>query len=1123
MSPTGAAGARYSPNDLASALGTPEPTPEQAAVITAPLLPDVVVAGAGSGKTETMASRVLWLVANGLVAPQDVLGLTFTRKASLELSARLTGKLRRLREVGLWVEAGPSRGDDPGAAAVSADGFDLPTISTYHAYAGRLVSEHGLRLGVEPDAVLLSEAACWQLAHDVVTRYDGDMTGMQRAPSTVVRSVIALAGELGEHLVEPEEAESMLLGLAERFADLPHDGRALKSGQDLAGMLRQQALLYPLVVAYRRAKAARGALDFGDQMALAARLARDVPVVRATERSRYSAVLLDEFQDTSEAQLVLLTSLFAGSSVPVTAVGDPHQSIYGWRGASATTLTRFPQDFAVGGEPSAVLQLSTSWRNDRAVLEAANVVSAPLREQTAVPVATLRPRPGAGEGRLEVARLPDHVAEAEHVASWIRALREAAPASSAAVLCRTRAQFGPVVDALRRRGLPVEVVGLGGLLDTPEVLDLVALLWVAQEPTRGDQVMRLLAGPVGRLGAADLDALWARAVELARGPGREVSHEREHAPVLAEALEHIPSPAWTGQQGERLSEEARARVARLAEVLRRVRSLSGLPLPDLVAEAERLLGLDVEVAADPDLHPSWGRAPLDALVEVAAGFAHGADRASLGGFLDWLDAAREHERGLEDAEVPELAEVSVDTAAVQVLTVHAAKGLEWDAVAVPGLVEGTFPAGRATAEHAEGEWRTKERSDKGWLAGIGRLPTPLRGDRDGRPDLDWARIEDTRALREALGRLALEQGSFAIEEERRLAYVAFTRARHRLLLTAPVWSTGKQPRVTSRFLAEVRDLPGVRLGPWADMPDPTVEEQMVNPRLGEQEGATWPVLRDDRRDVVRDVAAALLSARAAGRPDESPSPGSAAPWVETVDLLLAERSRRQDHPAEVDLPGHLSTSALVALAGDREGFLRDLRRPLPTPPAPRTRVGTAFHAWVEQHYAEATLVDLHDLDAGADPADHGTELAGLQRHFLASEWSDRTPLAVEVPLQTTLGGRTIAGRLDAVFADPDGGVTVVDWKTGAPGSPAQQRVRAIQLAVYRLAYARLSGRPVEEVRAAFFYAATGTTVRPSLLGEDELTEILAADETSGQVLAADEISGQVLASQVLGSSAGGMP
>ncbi|GGK65519.1 ATP-dependent DNA helicase [Ornithinimicrobium pekingense] len=1083
--PAPAVSPRYSAADLAEALGTHPPTPEQTAVIEAPLSPTVVVAGAGSGKTETMATRVVWLVANGHVHPAEVLGLTFTRKAALELSARLATKLDLLRGAGLWSPGG----DDDGRG--EQDAFDLPTVSTYHAYAGRLVSEHGLRLGVEPDAQLLSEAACWQLAHEVVAAHDGDMAAMTYAESTVVRSVLNLAGELGEHLVDPGAAHRWVEQQAERVAALPgRDGaRPRAVGRNLSATLRAQALVYPLVERYRAAKAARGALDFGDQMALAARLARDVPAVAVAERARFRAVLLDEFQDTSEAQMVLMSSLFGGADLPVTAVGDPHQSIYGWRGASAGTLTRFPREFAVDGRPAGVLNLSVSWRNDRAVLAAANAVAGDLQAVTRIPVETLRAGPAADDGLVEVARLVDHVAEAEHVAGWVKDHWGGPGAATAAVLCRARAQFPTVVDALRRRGLPVEVVGLGGLLDSPEVLDLVALLWAVQEPTRGDQVMRLLTGPVCRLGAADVDALWAWARVQARPPAGSDRLGREHAPVLAEALDDPPSDTWVGPDGQHLSPEGAARVSWLSGVLRRMRSLVGLSLPDLVVEAERLLGLDLEVAADPDLHPTWGRAQLDALADVAAGFAAAADRVSLGGFLDWLDAARQHERGLEEAEVPELAEVSVDRQAVQVLTVHAAKGLEWDLVAVPGLVEGTFPAGGSPARADDGGWVVPERADKGWLTGIGRLPTPLRGDREDRPDLGWASVGDTHELDDELARVFREGGRYAVREERRLAYVALTRARHRMLLTAPVWSTGKRPRVTSRFLDEVRAAAdvGVAVRAWEPMPDPDDPRENQNPRLAEEESAPWPVDPPARRRHVQDVATALLSAGAARA---SRAAAADTPWQDLARQLLTEREESRRAVPSPPLPSHLSTSSVVELAADPTRFRARLRRPLPAPPAGHARLGTAFHAWVEQHYAAAALVDLHDL-AGAEPEDGAEEdLEVLQRNFLASEWAGRSPTAVEVGVETSLGDRSVRGRLDAVFTDPDGGVTIVDWKTGRPGTSQQQRARALQLAVYRLAYARLTDRDLAQVRAAFFYAASGETVRPDLPGEDELEQLL---------------------------------
>lgn len=1084
--PSAATGPEVSAAALAEVLGTPPPTAEQAAVIEGPLEPAVVVAGAGSGKTETMAARVIWLIANGHVAPQDVLGLTFTRKAALELATRLTGKLQRLRELELW------RPSEEG------DAFDLPTVSTYHAYAGRLVSEHGLRVGVEPDVQLLSEAASWQLAHEVVTTHDGDMDAMDRAASTVVRAVLSLASELGEHLVEPHDALDWLTRVADRMEGLSgrDGGKPLTIGTKTAALLRMQGLVYPLVLKYRAAKDARGVLDFGDQMAIAARLASSVPEVGAAERARYRAVLLDEFQDTSEAQMVLVSSLFAPAdpmeggepaSMPITAVGDPHQSIYGWRGASATTLSRFPQEFTTQGRPARILHLSTSWRNDEEVLMAANAVAAPLTEVTPIPVRTLVARPGAGPGKVEVARVVDSLVEAERVAGWVASHWGSGPQSrTAAVLCRARAQFPAVVEALRRRGLPVEVVGLGGLLDTPEILDLVALLWVAQEPTRGDQMMRLLAGPVCRLAAADIDALstWAREQAGADTSGREL------AAVLAESIDPPPPPGWIGRGGQHLGPEAEARVSWLADVVRRVRSLVGLPLPDLVVEAERLLGLDLEIAADPDLHPSWGRAQLDALADVAAGYAAAADRVSLGGFLDWLDAAREHERGLEGAEVPELAEIRVDASAVQVLTVHAAKGLEWDLVAVPGLVEGTFPSGVTQVEPSEGDWIAKPRRDQGWLAGIGKLPTALRGDRQGRPDLGWGSVADTHELRDERERVAVESGVFAVGEERRLAYVAFTRARHRLLLTAPVWSTGIKPRVTSRFLEDARRvLADSAVLEWAPMPDPDDPEECQNPRLAEQDTAVWPVAPEPRRRVVRDVAEALISARAASPADMVRDTGR---WQRYLDLLLTERDEALAAPTTPPVPGHLSTSAVVDLADDPRQFRDRLRRPVPSPPAPHARLGTTFHAWVEQHYSAAALVDLEDLRTGhdEDEQDPGEDLQPLQDSFLASEWAHREPLAIEVAVETTVAGRSVRGRLDAVFADGDGGVTIVDWKTGSRGSPAQLRRRAVQLSVYRVAYARLTGLPVDLVRAAFFFAREGMTVRPELLEESQLEELL---------------------------------
>ena len=1151
---------RYTALQIADALGNPGPTPEQQAVIEAPLRPLLVVAGAGSGKTETMASRVVWLVANGHVEPDQVLGLTFTRKAATELAERIARRLRRLRHVGLWT---PDVEED-GAEVLGG----TPTVSTYHSYAGRLVREHVLRLGIEPESRLLSEAAAWQFAAEVVERYDGPMDDVGFAASTVTAAVVDLAGEMAEHLLGPDDLErfvdtfeSRVLALpkgASRAKDLP------KGVKDTLTALRARRAVLPLVRAYLDLKRSRDALDFADQMALAARLARSFPDIGAAERSRFRAVLLDEFQDTSEAQLVLLQHLYvaAGEPVPVTAVGDPNQSIYGWRGASATTLTRFPAEFADGSGRADELPLSTSWRNDDAILRVANLTSESLRLKSPVAVQMLRPKPGAGPGRVQAARLLTAEDEAAHVATWIRQHwldgRGARTSASAAVLCRKRSQFSSVIDALEAAGLPVEVVGLGGLLTTPEVSDILALLWVVQDPSRGDHLMRLLTGPLCRLGAADLDGLaaWARFLQRRdgagaagdrhpgasgrRAPQRDTAgsagrdgsaaagatgHVKDQAvdsadrSSIVEALDELPPPGWRTSQGQHLSAVARQRLLGLREAVRRLRSLTGMSLADLVGEAERALGLDIEVLARPEHTPTTARAHLDAFADVAATFASSADRPTLGGFLSWLDAAQSEERGLDKGTI----EVSTD--AVQVLTVHAAKGLEWDVVAVPGLVEGSFPArSSAGTSFKDGQWRMSPPTDKGWCGGLSGVPYDLRGDRDGLPVLGWRHAPDLKALEDETSRFVSDGGEHGIEEERRLAYVAFTRARNALLLTAPVWADASTPRLTSRFLTELleHDDLGLTAEPFAPLPEPDDGAKAANPRQAEPVQGAWPVdhlagRRAALSEAVETVLAqmrAAAEARAAGDDHATgtgagagpagdverggdPAGGEAVPdhlreRAREIELLLRERrSRSRPRDVEVIVPRHLSASKVVALARDREAFALQLRRPMPAPPAVAARRGTAFHAWVEQHFAQAAMVDLFDLPGSADedPGDDD-DLPLMKERFLASEWSDRSPEAIETSIETIVDGIAIRGRIDAVFRRPGGGFTVVDWKTGARPSGEQARVGALQLAAYRLAFARLRGLDPEQVDAAFYYAASGETVWPPLPDEAELVRLL---------------------------------
>ena len=1110
MTPT--APDRLTPQVLAEALGIHTPTQEQARVIAHRLSPLLVVAGAGSGKTATMAQRVVYLVATGQVRPDQILGLTFTRKATAELDQRVASRLAGLSAAGLLPATG-SEHDRGVEGTADATDFGEPMIATYNSFAGALVRDHGLRIGVDPDSTLITQARSWQIVTSLLEARTLPLPN--ESLSHNASAALVLADSLSQNLLTIEEAAKDLADLSEQFTALA----AIKGCKTLVGkapavMAEWEALL-DVVAELHAHKRHHGLLDFGDQIALACAIAESVPEAAAQVRAQYPAVLLDEFQDTSVAQVRLLSALFADSGV--TAVGDPHQAIYGWRGASAAALDTFHQRFNPTGtallksgtspaEATPVLELSTSWRNDSTILEVANVVSAPLRSGVVedgdpvgehLTVAPLRARPaafGLEPGAVYGAFLQDPAEEARTVVAFLT--ERWSPSAEMAVLCRTRAQMEPIAAELEEAGLPYTIIGLGGMLYVPEVADVRALLTAASDPERGDRVVRLLTG--FGIGARDLRALAALARELtrpstesgkeARGPHGD--HAEADSPLLSEALDTLLRWHEDGAQEESaavrdLTQAGRTVALRTARAIRRIREAVCLPLPDLVALAEQALDLDIEIAARVG-HPMGHRA-LDSFHETARAFAADTDAPTLTGFLEWLDAAEEHEDAMSAPEV------EPSPGAVQLLTVHAAKGLEWDVVAVPGMDEQVFPSYTSAVKD---DLRVAE---TGWMGSTSTFPFPLRADAGDLPpftvgDLDPAATdkplltETMSAYKEALGRQSLR-------EERRLAYVAFTRARHELLLTGSHLSkTASKPRRPSRFLTELqrRDLLRPYAEGWVDF-----DESRPNPLTSLTQVGTWPLDADaaetlsgqspeaggegtavtDRIAAVRRAryaAAAQVTAAMDGIEVAQETHAQAQPDDETVQrwrleagLLLAERSRALAGGPAVRLPEHLAATRLDDLRADRHQFALDLRRPLPPEPRAAGRLGTVFHDAVAQRLsARGTLFGLgqagvpdslgpQDRDRIERWLETAENLPLLEDYVLAETETDR---------EITIGATTLRCRMDAVFHRSDGsGWLIVDWKTG------RRQVPVDQLSVYVHAWAASQGVPTASVRAAYVY------------------------------------------------------
>lgn len=921
-----------------------KPTPEQVRMIEAGPAPTLVIAGAGSGKTATMVDRVIWLVDNGFVRPEEVLGVTFTRKAATELRSRMRAGLNTLRR---------SRRVAPTDEELR-EGIADPTVLTYHSYANNLVKEYGLRLGVEQDAQMLGDAQKWQLAAQIVQYWEGelplDRDGVPVSAATMINQMLQLSDECAEHLVEPQQVIDFCTEQLAAYAVVPEPRRETKTEKDILKvqrLLRNRRVYARMAMSYARVKSRMQVLDFGDLMRFAARIAEADPAIREGERARFKVVLLDEFQDTSHAQMSLFSSIYGADEAagipahPVMAVGDPKQSIYGFRGASDGQMFSFYRHFPT--KHVRPLFLSIAWRNDISVLNAANHVAEKLKEVpewvraadgdiTAAQVPDLRPRcalvgePGspafeqAAAGMVGRVDLTYHdsdreeaVAIAERIAAMrAQAVREYERAYAAhrsgdgsvrphlkmpeiAVLARVHGQLDPIRVECERLGIPVQQVGLGGLLSQPEVVDLVSALRVLADPNRSDALARLLTGARWRLGAADMLALgdWAQSLVREReralreqmalrmlaeaedaDDAAAINLQTEHLRAaqerldetlkgavedssgyasLIEAVENLPQDGADGEplygeqyRGRRFSPAALERLRAFAEQMRVLRAGLSEDLGTLLYEIERTMLLDIELAVRPGTDPLGSRANLDAFHEVAAAYGVSAPRINamiyagsdgvsaeegdpgarrfllssggvsyVMGFLAWLERADDEEKGLA------LGAVEPDPNAVQLMTMHAAKGLEWDHVLLPGL------CGSATGGQTPNLWQMSANT---------ALPWPLRGDREYLPSVletaeEITAFEKAKDLEDYLATHKDDATEHTGMEDRRLMYVAMTRARNLLAMSAYRWkSTAATPQPVQPFWEELLemlfnplvglDAPSVRLpetmdAPWA--------------------------------------------------------------------------------------------------------------------------------------------------------------------------------------------------------------------------------------------------------------------------------------------------------------------
>ncbi|MGH9265648.1 MAG: ATP-dependent DNA helicase, partial [Acidimicrobiales bacterium] len=843
-----------------------------------------------------------------------------------------------------------------------------------------LVADHGLELDLPPDVRILNRAQAWQLLYGV---FDEFRFQHRRTlfPQMLLDQALTLASRCADHLV-PVEA---VIEDCERIVA----GDATQKIRDTAAM-RQE--LCQVVAAYGRRKRERHLLDFGDQIALAVRLLTERPELAEAQRDQHPVVLLDEYQDTNFAQRRMLELVYraagagtgrAGTGSWMTAVGDDMQSIYGFRGAHLANILNFRHHFA----PVQVRPLQTTFRFGPRLVALANRIQGQVDES--LPKVLAAP-PDAPDTTIECFLAADDAEEAATIAEEVaKRMADGEPCGATAVLCRKRRLIAPIVAALEAHGVPVEVVGASGLLDRPEVVDLVSWLQLLADPGATVAQLRILEGPRYRIGLRDLAAV--------------SRHARATGISLAAALSDVDAVADLSDEGRRRLRGFLAERATLAAAATR---MPVLELAETVVERTGLWRASGKL----------GRENLLRFLDLAEGFTPVEGDPGLRAFVEYLQLLDESDDDLAEAHL-------TDADAVKVMTIHQAKGLEFDVVYVPGL------AGRGRSQIFP-----DARAGENALTNSAALPWWLRED-DGIPPWPGS---SPKAIDEVIKKRRLD-------EEWRLLYVACTRARHRLVCSAAHWYPGPaEPQGPSAFYEFVAG-----------------QTDLVTERF-----------RHEAAEVDPDVAAKERQRAAARRYADAVAPRSqAAPTqlrLDAVDPGAPARARVA--------PPALSVTGLVTYARCPKQFYWTVVRPLPRRSSAAARLGTEIHRWIEQRAGRQLSLIEPDPDEAGDDVDPdrmpgGADVAaGLRASFLGSPWAELDPVRVEAPFVLAVGGHIVRGRVDAVY-EREGRLELVDFKTGRP-APEGDKAAGTQLDLYGLAAVDAWGTDPARLRTTYCYLRT---------------------------------------------------
>ena len=1013
-------------------------TPEQLKAISAPLEPALVIAGAGTGKTSVMAERVLWLVSEAGIDPAEILGLTFTNKAAQELRIRVRETLNKVDKY--------------------QSTFDLvePNVSTYHAFAMQILNDHGLLIGVESDLKPVTETTRASLAFKTVLNTKLSLSHLDKSPRYIAKQLLMLDNQLAEHDLDTEMLSKYTQDLITQISLT----RPRKDLRDLEKTSLARLELAQLVNEFRDLKREEAIIDFADQMRFALKLVKLNPDVVTQLRDQYKAVLLDEYQDTSVIQRLLLTEIF-GQAHPVMAVGDPLQAIYGWRGASVSNIDNFCTHFPLQDQsPAKKYPLTSNFRSGQKILNHANQVSKDLRDIHDA-ISSLV----AGKGTNSEVNIGLNLTwndEVESIAEQIKDLvnnKKVAP-ESIAVLSRNGKELLPIYDLLIKKGIPATFAGKRDLVDVPEVSETLSYLRLMDDPTHNPSLVRILAGPRFEIDPKDLALLAKRAADLVKDHNWDKS-KRSFEQSLLQSVDGndvaelaVLADALNDPGNYDYGIGVKERFLKLKNELESLRRHITEPLSDIVYRIINQTGLMIEILASNQMVAESRYEALMSLQDLAQSFDQGSPHGVVREFLAWLDEADELESTIE------FAPTAIKNA-VSLMTIHGAKGLEFPIVFIPAVCESVFPHNKTST----------------WVKRPELIPFELRVDYKSLPQGFKTETKEFDAYLERCK-------DYAELEERRLMYVALTRAETEIYVSSHWWgNTQKKVRGPSKYLLQLKEV--VELGhgkitTWVE----NLEEN--NPTLDQLVPTLWPAQTNQIAREKRIEFAHLV--KNVEEVDESQFSLLEKELLENIDKdidsLISELTSTKLIKKTVAIPDTLNVTKTIALMRNPDDFAMQLVRPMPTKPIDQARRGTQFHFWIEKHFGMPALLDSLDLPGAADEKlISDDQLENMKNAFLNSEWANKKPVALEWPFDISIGGRSLRGRIDAVF-ETENGIELIDWKTGVVGKSDD-----LQLAWYRFAWWKMTNMPLEKITAAFVYVPSMEISRPiDLLSPEILLE-----------------------------------